>query len=283
MSSTFHPQLPIVIELLKINEPLSDDLLNQFFSQPRNQLIADLENLLHHVIDSYTVGQKPNFVAMHTLFLLTELRSKSSLPLLLKLCRQGDAFLESYFEDHIGATMWIDVLVLSDKNIDVLFEVLKTIRGNSEAACILTDGLSQMALHFPELREKIAEGFESVVYYIHTQRKDYVHSHLDWIFSAAEEIEDGLDELPRQILTIRERYNHNATPDFIAETEFQEILAMKPQNEEELKVMTQKVETLYERIGVPIERHQQIKLDIGRNAPCHCGSGKKYKHCCLDK
>lgn len=22
---------------------------------------------------------------------------------------------------------------------------------------------------------------------------------------------------------------------------------------------------------------------LGRNAPCHCGSGKKYKHCCLEK
>lgn len=23
--------------------------------------------------------------------------------------------------------------------------------------------------------------------------------------------------------------------------------------------------------------------DIGRNDPCHCGSGKKYKKCCQDK
>lgn len=22
---------------------------------------------------------------------------------------------------------------------------------------------------------------------------------------------------------------------------------------------------------------------LGRNDPCHCGSGKKYKHCCLEK
>jgi hypothetical protein len=22
---------------------------------------------------------------------------------------------------------------------------------------------------------------------------------------------------------------------------------------------------------------------LGRNEPCHCGSGRKYKHCCLDK
>jgi uncharacterized protein YecA (UPF0149 family) len=25
------------------------------------------------------------------------------------------------------------------------------------------------------------------------------------------------------------------------------------------------------------------KKKIGRNAPCPCGSGKKYKKCCLDK
>jgi hypothetical protein len=23
--------------------------------------------------------------------------------------------------------------------------------------------------------------------------------------------------------------------------------------------------------------------DLGRNDPCHCGSGRKYKRCCLDK
>ncbi len=23
--------------------------------------------------------------------------------------------------------------------------------------------------------------------------------------------------------------------------------------------------------------------DLGRNEKCHCGSGKKYKHCCYDK
>jgi hypothetical protein len=25
------------------------------------------------------------------------------------------------------------------------------------------------------------------------------------------------------------------------------------------------------------------KKELGRNEPCHCGSGKKYKACCLDK
>jgi hypothetical protein len=27
----------------------------------------------------------------------------------------------------------------------------------------------------------------------------------------------------------------------------------------------------------------QDRAELGRNDPCHCGSGKKYKKCCSDK
>jgi hypothetical protein len=26
-----------------------------------------------------------------------------------------------------------------------------------------------------------------------------------------------------------------------------------------------------------------VEVNLGRNDPCHCGSGKKYKQCCLAK
>jgi hypothetical protein len=26
-----------------------------------------------------------------------------------------------------------------------------------------------------------------------------------------------------------------------------------------------------------------VSKPLGRNEPCHCGSGRKYKHCCLEK
>ncbi len=28
---------------------------------------------------------------------------------------------------------------------------------------------------------------------------------------------------------------------------------------------------------------QKASTRPGRNEPCHCGSGRKYKHCCLEK
>jgi preprotein translocase subunit SecA len=33
----------------------------------------------------------------------------------------------------------------------------------------------------------------------------------------------------------------------------------------------------YQRVGVPVTREAP---KVGRNDPCPCGSGKKYKKCC---
>ena len=33
--------------------------------------------------------------------------------------------------------------------------------------------------------------------------------------------------------------------------------------------------------GKPAEPHRRPGAKLGRNDPCPCGSGKKYKHCCL--
>src|SRR5438309_7662694 len=37
------------------------------------------------------------------------------------------------------------------------------------------------------------------------------------------------------------------------------------------------------RYGTLIAMTAQTSERPGRNEPCHCGSGRKYKHCCLEK
>src|SRR5437867_11862294 len=37
------------------------------------------------------------------------------------------------------------------------------------------------------------------------------------------------------------------------------------------------------RYGTLIAMTAQTSERPGRNQPCHCGSGRKYKHCCLEK
>ena len=52
--------------------------------------------------------------------------------------------------------------------------------------------------------------------------------------------------------------------------EAQKILA-KIKVQEELSQKARKTQTVHR------------KEDIGRNDPCPCGSGKKYKNCCMNK
>ena len=60
----------------------------------------------------------------------------------------------------------------------------------------------------------------------------------------------------------------------------------------DLVINLQNATRLWSNLGhTPKEIHQLMihkqktskKKKIGRNDPCHCGSGKKYKKCCLDK
>ncbi|MGD9201292.1 MAG: SEC-C metal-binding domain-containing protein [Chitinispirillia bacterium] len=45
------------------------------------------------------------------------------------------------------------------------------------------------------------------------------------------------------------------------------------------------IDTVQEKPYIPFQLNTTVKRSvpkIGRNEPCHCGSGKKYKHCCLN-
>ena len=52
-----------------------------------------------------------------------------------------------------------------------------------------------------------------------------------------------------------------------------------------IKVKPNQVEDLTDLVMVQERSHttETKEHHIGRNDPCHCGSGKKYKKCCLPK
>ena len=52
------------------------------------------------------------------------------------------------------------------------------------------------------------------------------------------------------------------------------ILGVEPDKSEDISDL--------ERLLNP-PKPQVKNFDVGRNDPCHCGSGKKYKKCCLQK
>jgi uncharacterized protein YecA (UPF0149 family) len=57
--------------------------------------------------------------------------------------------------------------------------------------------------------------------------------------------------------------------------EFARLVLKVVNGEIKAKVQDNKV---YRRVGIKLE---EVSGDIGRNDPCPCGSGKKYKKCCM--
>jgi|GEM_PF-1745995 uncharacterized protein YecA (UPF0149 family) len=52
------------------------------------------------------------------------------------------------------------------------------------------------------------------------------------------------------------------------------------QNEKEVERWMQKNQDLFAKPSQKIETYRREKPKVGRNDPCPCGSGKKYKKCC---
>ncbi|MCE8426370.1 MAG: DUF1186 domain-containing protein [Candidatus Methanoperedens sp.] len=89
------------------------------------------------------------------------------------------------------------------------------------------------------------------------------------IFEMERYMVDPLTHFSRE--NIEELFFEYYTDDEDEETEIRSFLADEAENDEEIYSDT-------------IEPEQQVRQKkVGRNAPCPCGSGKKYKKCCLLK
>ena len=97
--------------------------------------------------------------------------------------------------------------------------------------------------------------------------------------STAEPIADHLEaaqqeQEERRLLSEKERL----------EQEEQRLLLEKESAERALRELKTKEQLLRRQIAEEQSQHESSsKRKVGRNDPCPCGSGKKYKKCCLKK
>ena len=48
-----------------------------------------------------------------------------------------------------------------------------------------------------------------------------------------------------------------------------------------LELICENEKTNWREMVIPPTQAQRVRRRVGRNAPCPCGSGKKFKQCCL--
>ena len=92
-----------------------------------------------------------------------------------------------------------------------------------------------------------------------------------------QEIDDGDSDLNRYALTNEAEFFS------VASEYFFERPGLMERKHPELFAMLQKVfrQDLGSRVQASAARDRGGRKKFGRNSPCPCGSGKKYKKCCL--
>jgi hypothetical protein len=286
--------------------------LESILSLPRESLISDLEKILDDLSARFqyflkhndTFGWKPENMAfpMHTLFILGELKAEESLDNVLDVLRQDEDFLEFWFGDFITEGLWEPLYKIGQNQTGKLRGFITEPGIDAYVRAEISKVLQQIALHQPERRaEVISWHMEVLEFFIHSKIEDNVIDsdgialivsnlmdiqasemlpQIEELFSLGyiskgicgdlEAVKESFEKPPlydfkENILSIADRYHEISTTWYeYAQAEEDEEFSLPEDPEKEF--------TPYIKPKEP-----------GRNDPCPCGSGKKYKKCCMGK
>ena len=107
------------------------------------------------------------------------------------------------------------------------------------------------------------------------------------IKSTAEQIADYLSQGEQGLLAEKERAEREKQRLLLrkerAEQQQQGLLAEKERSEREFREAKAKEQSLRRQLAENLSQQESTSKTIGRNDPCPCGSGKKFKKCCIKK
>ena len=312
-----------IIEELYCNDfGTNHSILNQILKLPRETIIGDLEQAAMDSIYRFEYfydkaeregwNEKKFTFPIHALLLLGELKSEESLPVVLNLLQQGKKYLDFWYSDFITDSFFEPLYKIANNDLNTLKLFLFKPNIYTFGRCVISAVVSQITLHQPERRDEVISWYKEVINYFLENINDENIIDSDIIAFIICDIADfygrelknevinlykadivsqticGTEKdlvkdlmLPvddfhkREIMDIYQRYNY-----------FQRIIernSKREDEEDEDYLEEDEPFTDYDLINetplIPVKSPPKI----GRNDPCPCGSGKKYKNCCLNK
>jgi tetratricopeptide (TPR) repeat protein len=285
---------------------IDKEKLKVILGLPYKSLVSDLTLVLKDAIYRYDFfklvadthekwpGNLLSF-PLHAIYLLGELKAEEALNDILETFRQEEEFIEFWYGDFMTDGFWEPLYHIANKQLDELKQFVMSPGIWTYARTEIATCVQQIAFHQPERKSEVIQWFREVFRFMATASlKDNIIDS-DFlglaIWDALEIREPSLlldmkelidlgyvctgicgeyDNIERdmktpvsvhekkELLNIYDRYN-------------QVVTAWAGYKEEEESLLDEKEEPY----------HAPFKT--GRNDPCPCGSGKKFKKCCFEK
>ncbi|MCX6285244.1 MAG: DUF1186 domain-containing protein [Bacteroidetes bacterium] len=307
---------PLIDELYLKDMRIDPVILKEILSLPREPLIDDLQKVLQDSVDRYDFYySKPGWdeatqcFPLHALYLLKELQSTKSLTLLLDVLHKDDRFLDYWFSDFITEGMWEIIMVLGKDNPGKLLEFMKDHSVYTYVRSEISVAKAETALHEPGRRGEVIVWYKDLLNFwlsdeAETQREEtelkglvvcnlidiratelipeisrLYDEKLAWpgvagpLEHVIKDIQKSLDvSKKRKIQTIFEKYHEIITTwaSYTGELDDDDDAQDDSMPDNCLR---------YPSSLKPLKP----TVKVGRNDPCPCGSGRKYKKCCINE
>lgn len=298
---------PEIQNLYQFGLGITHEKLREIIALPYATLVADLERMLLDAVERYgyfnelEYEEETHSFMLHALFLLKEINATESLPKILSILESDYEFLDFWLGDHKTATLWQCIYGLGISNTAMLKQFLLQPGIDSYCKTTVSAALCQIVLHCPERKKEILTIYSEVftAFAQATDEDNLIDS--DFLGLAICDVLDcNFHELLPVIKIIYDkqyvdisicgdykqivnefgkdrRFNHKRNLYNIFEL-YNDVLSTWAGYNEDKKGFNKNDKDYFKPSKIP---PQAVSEKIGRNDPCPCGSGKKYKKCCM--
>ncbi|WP_262249074.1 SEC-C metal-binding domain-containing protein [Parapedobacter soli] len=293
-------QHPEIDDLYRYGMDFPPEKLDALLRLPRETLIVDLLAVLRDGVDRYYTFADNGWddttchFPVHALWLLSELKAEEALDRVLAFFEYDDEFLDFWFGDAITSTVWQSFFALGQKQPEVLGSFLRREGISANAKCAVSEALAQIGLHFPKRREEIIGIYQQVLTsFRDAQPLDNLVDTQAITYLVGDAVDAGFAELLPIIEDLHklEYVDEQMNGTFQDLARYMERYAADPRKRgvesmaDHYAGWTEETDTNAGDFAYPAtDRYQSpqpvVSQKVGRNDPCPCGSGKKYKKCC---
>ncbi|ODS30842.1 MAG: preprotein translocase subunit SecA [Candidatus Scalindua rubra] len=311
---------PEVWQLYENGMRINHQVIKKILYLPRATLINDLETILEDIVRRYEhfkskvdengwVEEEQTF-PIHAIFLLTELNATESLDKILQLLRQDEKLLEFWLGDFLTEDVWRTIYQLGNDQLEKLKQFVLEPNIYTFARSGICAAVVQIVFHEPERKSQIVKWVKDVLTYLLKNKDDEVLIDSDFnafiicdiIQLKAKELlplvgtlfDNGLvsigicgdfQDVEKEIISSLERdyYKHKLFNIYDRYTNV--LTTWAGYNEEEKEGEEKADDELNDYDFSAFKQEESIRSETkaGRNNPCPCGSGKKYKKCCWNE
>jgi len=299
----------IITELYQNDIDINHDILKEILGLPRQSVIGDLKKVLWDSVCRFEYFKKQEKTGnidiknitfpIHAVFLLGELKAYEALDNILETFRQGEEYIEFWYGDFITDALWLPLSQLTEKNLDTLKKFMLCPGVYTYAKSEVSMAVIQYFYNHPEKRKDVLAWYETILNeFLNTKQDNLIDSELIG-FMICEILEADFKEL---IPVIEKLFEQGYVAQGICGTlkdvkkDFgKHELEYWKKDEKSIFEMynnivnewhsynREKQDKIFDSLTIKEEPFVRKEPKIGRNDPCPCGSGKKYKNCCMNK